>query len=117
MAKALTDLPATTPLHDAVFLGDATAIITLLGGGADREARVRCDSYGAGTTALRVASREGHPEVVAALLEAGARPNGRPPGGEVNQFDEPDSTPLHEAAAAESLSSCWPEMPCVTLSF
>ncbi|CAM9748683.1 unnamed protein product [Scytosiphon promiscuus] len=71
---------ATSPmaLHRAADLNDANAVTTLLeGGGVDPNARVECPNCDEGVTALHVAARKGNLKAALALLEGGARPDGR----------------------------------------
>ena len=77
-------VPATTPLHDAAFVGDAAEVARLLDAGADA---TRANRYG--VTPLTLACEAGNAATVAALLDAGADPNAAAPGGE---------TPLMTAA-------------------
>ena len=75
-------LPASTALHDAAGVGDGEAVASILScHGADIDIDVRISErhyalYTNGVTALHVAAQRGHLEVVMALLEGGAGPNG-----------------------------------------
>ena len=70
-------LPTNTPLHAAADAGDASAVETLLRGGADPNSRVKRPRYDKGATALHLAAKGGHLEVALALLAAGAETSGR----------------------------------------
>lgn len=59
------------PLHAAAWEGRADAVQRLRGVGADANAR---DEARNDDTAIKVAVRKGHPEIVAMLLRAGADP-------------------------------------------
>ena len=78
------DPPATTPLHEAAWRGDAAAVTRFLDDGADADA---ANLYG--LTPLALACEAGDGATVAALLDAGADPDRTAPGGE---------TPLMTAA-------------------
>eukprot|EP00904_Undaria_pinnatifida_P003933 jgi/Undpi1/13540/HiC_scaffold_8.g03199.m1 len=112
-------LPTNTPLHAAADAGDASAVETLLRGGADPNSRVKRPRYDKGATALHLAAKGGHLEVALALLAAGAETSGRDAHGHVAvvrallSAGEPtdliasgrkggacDDTPLHLASAS-----------------
>lgn len=111
-------LPASTALHDAAGTGDGEAVASLLSrhvAEIDVDVRI-CEQrhyalYTNGVTALHVAAQRGYLEVVLALLEGGAGPNG---GWQELYLDDVegttgdwhywrdrvcdnDPTPLHEA--------------------
>lgn len=65
--EANENVEGRTPLMLAAFRGDAAAVIRLLEGGADVNARDRD-----GDTALMFAAHKGHRLVVALLLQYGA---------------------------------------------
>jgi uncharacterized protein len=78
-----------TALHWAARRGDAGMAATLIAAGARLEATTRLGAY----TPLHVASREGHAEVVKALLDRGSNANAQTTS---------QTTPLHLAAGAGS---------------
>jgi hypothetical protein len=75
------------PLHAAAATGDTRRVIALIGGGVSVSALDE-DSW----TPLAVASKQGHVEVVKALLAAGA-----PVAAPLTELDD-EMTPLHIAA-------------------
>lgn len=75
-----------TALHFAVNYGRLAVTKMLLKGGASAYLELQTE---AGATPLLVGADVGHPEIMTALIEAGANPNCRNPGGE---------TPLYTAA-------------------
>ena len=87
-----------TPLHHAARSGTAGVVRTLLEAGADANARASDykTDYGWSWTPLHLAAEHNpDPEVVAALLEAGADLSA--PGGA--GFIPPSSSPLHHAGS------------------
>ncbi|CAM9659045.1 unnamed protein product, partial [Hapterophycus canaliculatus] len=77
---SLDSAMATSPmeLHMAAYRNDADAVIALLqGGSVDPNARVECPNCDDGVTALHLVARKGNLKAALALLEAGARPDGR----------------------------------------
>jgi ankyrin repeat protein len=81
----ITDFDSTTPLHFAACAGEINTIHLLLSHGW-AEIDAQNDS---GATALHMASRQGHPKVVLALLSAGAN---------VNSLNVDQCSPLHRAS-------------------
>lgn len=75
-AEATGSVPST-PLQDAVYRDDASAVEKLLKAGADPKAANR---YGA--TPLSLACTNGNPKIIELLLKSGADPNAALPGGE-----------------------------------
>ena len=76
-----------TPLTDAARHGRRAEVMRLLAAGTSVDDSKR---DGSGTTALFIASQEGHLSIVTALIEAGAA---------VNQATDRGNTPLYIAAA------------------
>jgi ankyrin repeat protein len=75
-AELDADVYRGTALAWAAFLGRVAAVRTLLALGADvdRRGTFGGPSHGQGVTALHLAAQNNHPQVIAALLEAGADP-------------------------------------------